>query len=83
MGEIKRDAEKTKSGLQEAGEDLLAYIQFAESESRKIHQSGEQDPQKRTYPHQVIPGVLKFILQFKKIQRDKKILDKIEQALYF
>ena len=74
MGEIKRDAEKTKSGLQEAEEDLLAHIQFAESESRKIHQSGEQDPQKRTYPHQVIPDVLKFILQFKKISETKKYL---------
>ncbi len=55
----------------------MAYIRSAGFELREIRQGGEQDPQERIYPHQVIPIAPKSILQFKKIFRDKKILDKI------
>lgn len=72
MGEIKRDAEKTKSRLQETGEDLLAYIQFTEFEFGKIRQSGEQNPQERIYPDQItpttpgLPSILKNSTKIKK-----------------
>ena len=71
MGGIK-NAEKTKVRLQDAGEELLAYIQSTDSELREVHQSGEQNPQAGIYPDQIVGYVPQLILHLKKISPPRK-----------
>jgi hypothetical protein len=53
VGEIKGDAEKKEDELSEAREDLLAYLQSANSQLREIRQGGRQDSQERIHPYQI------------------------------
>lgn len=71
MGGIK-NATKTKVRLQDAGEELLAYIQSTNSELGKVHQSGEQNPQAGIYPDQITSDVPQYIFHLKIISPQRK-----------